>query len=93
MIVAQARGDELDKFFGHAFVAGFGFPEVEDLCQPADDGVVGVFVLSFKTEKFTEFFDGRLHSGLFYHGEGEDKDEGKRMQVGNWKRISIPNHS
>jgi hypothetical protein len=85
----------LDEFFGHAFVAGLGFPEVEDFCQPADHGVVGVFVLSFETEKFTEFFDGGLHWLILSWGRVKIrmKAKGRKMKVENREQIAAPNHS
>jgi hypothetical protein len=63
-VATQSGFDGLDKRLGDGFVAGFAFPVVEDISQPADDGCVGVAVTVLKTEEFTQFFEGGLHGGI-----------------------------
>jgi hypothetical protein len=55
VIRAEPLDNGLNHFFADAIGAGFGFPEIEHLCQPADNGRVNVSVLVFETEEFTEF--------------------------------------
>ena len=74
-VAVQGGCNGLDDGLGDGFIAGFAFPIPEDIGEPADDGGVGVAIAMLEAEKFSQFFEGRMHESILPHKE-EIKHEG-----------------
>jgi len=51
-------------------------------CQPANHGGVGIFVFGFETEKFTQFFERRLHASILPYVKHKTVAIGMKIRIG-----------
>jgi hypothetical protein len=57
-VTTQGGLDGLDERLWDGFIAGFAFPVIQNIGQPANDCGIGVAIAMLETEEFTQFFEG-----------------------------------